>query len=250
MPNWSGYNFSGLIPFAKPLDNNLSDCQQPVQRTIKLVRAAPEWGDFKFECGRRLPFDKDGLVVAVEMRQESPIRKRWPEFVRQNSLIFGVDPLTVLAGSDDRWSPYVQQSWNGVNIVSDSFGPLIRAGWSKDYYLATNWGIDTRSWSLDSVPTINSSTASTIARKRWLSQGAEAHDILRAKLVIEIGRDHRCGTPQKPVLVWRIAAAASNRPSSLTCLLDAHSGDVCGWCDTGEYVILSPIAQGWTKYEH
>jgi hypothetical protein len=146
--------------------------------------------------------------------------------------MFSVDPQTIFAGTEKFTGRYshVEQRWNGVPISGPSSGARYYNAKPDEDLLIKSEEINTHAWSLNSVPTISSTTAISIARREWLGHGAFVSEITTSRLAIEVGIYHRCGTPMKPALVWDIRGASSFFSEPI-CFVDAHTGDVCGWCD-------------------
>ncbi|MCX5797533.1 MAG: hypothetical protein NTY77_18745 [Elusimicrobia bacterium] len=237
LPYWSTRDL-------KPLSNNLADCQKSVQTAIEAARANPRWGDFGFKCGHHYPFNADASVTDIQLKRKSAILRQWPEFVRQNAAMFGLDPQTIFPGRQTSSGTWAVQRWNGVYIHTYPLWTHGATAPSGDDLFIRPLGINTRSWTLNSIPSVSSATATSMARQKWLSQGlsqgVEIERIDQPMLSIEIGLSSECGTPESPVLVWKIYGKARKQGHNPypNCWLNAHSGEVCGRCDIWEHVTL------------
>lgn len=141
-----------------PLKDNLDGCDTPVRAILSVARQPKRWGPFHFDC-------QQGTVIRIQAPLGSRIMRQWPQFVLENSELFGVDAADLSPSQPLGNVVAVIQKFHGAKILPH-FGniPSDNKVIGNDLIVATNF-MKTKGWTF--AATISSTTASKIAQKGW-----------------------------------------------------------------------------------
>ena len=202
--------FKRLIKLDPP-NNDISTCKTEIQKAISaLVKTSP--GNIEFECNK-------GIVSRLCVSTSTEIGANWQSFITKNATLFGIkkDEIRFHGENEQLW---LTQMWKDVDIRNTGASIYRETRKNKTMSCISPRTIDTTHWTVDTKPTISSSTAANIVLKLWQKEAptltVEVDDVQLSVYLTTSG----------PRLIWAIIGAKSVMGDSyrIYCDIDAHTG--------------------------
>jgi hypothetical protein len=191
-------------------------CSPEVEKKLSSLQAT--WGDFRYTC-------RHGFAASLEFTPSGPLSRDWRRFVLQNAEIFGTT-ASDLEETNEQYTHYFWQTYRGVRtnggeiLAQQGSNTQVPSGLSAQI-------VDTKNWTVSTVPKISSAAASRIVMAAWngaLGSGVASIDDMWLLVGSMDGNQ---------ILYWTVLGSApgnvlgpnlSNGPTRIGCEVNALDG--------------------------